>query len=230
MSAGPPRLALWLLARRVPAYWRDFVLGDLEEEFHARRAASAFHARWWLWRQTIRCLAAPPDARRHVPPLPRSHGDPIMRTLVADVRYGIRVLARAPSFAARRRRCARAGHRRQHGHLQHRQRRAAAAAALRRIRYGSCGCSRRRRRMPSRASDRFSVSAGQLLRLAAQRAALRRHGHLPGPPVRAHRQRQRRDGRSRPLSGRGSFGFFGRARRSDAPSSTRRTRPAAAMS
>jgi putative ABC transport system permease protein len=97
----PPRLALWLLARRLSPEWRDFVLGDLEEEFRVRHAASPSRARRWFWRQTIRCLAAPPPARRHTFSIASSNsqGDSIVRTLAADLRYGFRVLSRAPSFA-----------------------------------------------------------------------------------------------------------------------------------
>jgi hypothetical protein len=41
VSRDPPRLALALLARRLPAEWRDFVIGDLEEEFRTRSEVSA---------------------------------------------------------------------------------------------------------------------------------------------------------------------------------------------
>src|SRR4051794_27174649 len=90
----PPRLALRLLAWRLPAEWSDFVLADLQEEFRARAATSVPQARRWFWRQTVRCLAAPP--RTHQPPVA---GDPFMRTLAADVRYAFRVLLRTPSFS-----------------------------------------------------------------------------------------------------------------------------------
>jgi len=93
----PPRLALRLLAWRLDPEWRDFVVGDLDEEFRARAAASLPGARWWFWRQALRCLAAPPpSARRRGRLVP---GDSLMRTLAADVRYAIRVLLRTPSFA-----------------------------------------------------------------------------------------------------------------------------------
>jgi predicted permease len=98
--ARPPAIAVWLLTRRVPAEWREFVLGDLEEEFHQRCAASPSDARRWFWRQTRRCLAAPPRVHPHVDAIDpvRSPGDSIMRTLLADLRYATRVLFRAPSF------------------------------------------------------------------------------------------------------------------------------------
>jgi len=96
------RLAVWLLTKRLSPEWRDFVLGDLEEEFAARRAApssSAAAAHAWFWWQTIRCLAAPPPARQLLVPLERLPGDSRMRTLLADIRYSLRVMVRAPSFA-----------------------------------------------------------------------------------------------------------------------------------
>jgi predicted permease len=85
-----------MLAWRLPAEWRDFVLGDLEEEFLARSAASARAARGWYWRQTLRCLASPPK-----PPLSVRipNGDPVMRTLMSDARHALRVFVRAPSYA-----------------------------------------------------------------------------------------------------------------------------------
>jgi predicted permease len=98
MTPAPPRVAARLLAWRLSAEWRDFVIGDLEEEFHARAASSAGAARRWYWRQTVRCLVAPPPSA-----LSHNHliqkRDPLMRTLSADVRYAARVLLRTPSFA-----------------------------------------------------------------------------------------------------------------------------------
>ena len=102
MKSSPPRLASWLLTRRLPAEWRDFVVGDLEEEFQNRSAASPVGAWRWYWRQTIRCLARPPRVRSHSSSFlysPGPKGDSILRTLAADLRYAVRVLFRAPSFA-----------------------------------------------------------------------------------------------------------------------------------
>jgi predicted permease len=100
VNVHPPRLAAWLLTRRLSPEWRDFVLGDLEEEFLTRRAESAAAARAWYWRQALRCLVAPPPARRGPAQLDRSLGDSWMRTLVADLRHALRVTTRTPSFAA----------------------------------------------------------------------------------------------------------------------------------
>jgi putative ABC transport system permease protein len=93
----PPPFAVRLLTWRVPLEWRDFVLGDLEEEFRARAAASAPAARRWFWRQAVRCAIAPPAAQPLVPQ--RSRGDSFMRTLLSDVRHALRVFVRTPSYA-----------------------------------------------------------------------------------------------------------------------------------
>jgi hypothetical protein len=39
-TTGPPRLAIWLLTRRLSDEWHDFVVGDLEEEFSTRSGDS----------------------------------------------------------------------------------------------------------------------------------------------------------------------------------------------
>ena len=84
---------------RLPADWRDFVVGDLAEEFASRAARSAVAARVWFWWQTIRCLILPPPARRDRQ-LFKTSGDSRMRTVFADFRYALRVITRTPSFAA----------------------------------------------------------------------------------------------------------------------------------
>nr|MDQ3069429.1 ABC transporter permease [Acidobacteriota bacterium] len=96
--ARPPRLAVSLLHRRLPAEWRDFVLGDLSEEFEFRSQSSPAAATRWFWWQTLRCLIAPPRPQSHFHPS-RSRGDSPVLTLLADIRYAVRVLLRAPSFS-----------------------------------------------------------------------------------------------------------------------------------
>src|SRR5207245_1766356 len=53
--------------------------------------------------QTIRCLASssPPNAERRSASAQQSNcpGDSIVQTLFSDIRYGVRSLLRAPSFA-----------------------------------------------------------------------------------------------------------------------------------
>ena len=98
-TTEPPRLAIWLLTMRLSAEWRDFVVGDLEEEFRTRSGDSPFAGHAWFWWQTMRCLAAPPPVRTN-PLLHRSsEGDSTMRTLFADLRYAFRVISRTPWFA-----------------------------------------------------------------------------------------------------------------------------------
>ena len=101
MIARPPRLADWLLALRVPAEWRDYVVGDLHEEFAARSAGAPRQARRWFWRQTLRCLLTPlpsPEPRPRTPDA-RSARDSFARTILADFRTGVRGVLRAPGFS-----------------------------------------------------------------------------------------------------------------------------------
>ncbi len=99
MKINPPRFAIWLLSVRLRDEWRDFVVGDLEEEFATRSGDSRLAARGWFWWQTIRCLVAPPAVRPHTRQLEPVRGDSTMRWLITDVRYALRVLSRTPSFA-----------------------------------------------------------------------------------------------------------------------------------
>ena len=98
-TTDAPRLAIWLLTRRLSTEWRDFVVGDLEEEFRTRSGDSPVAGHAWFWWQTVRCLAAPPPVRPNPSPHGASQGDSRMRTLFADLRYAFRVMSRTPSFA-----------------------------------------------------------------------------------------------------------------------------------
>jgi predicted permease len=108
--AGPPRFAVWLVTKRLSAEWRDFVVGDLEEEFWTRSASSSVAGHAWFWWQTLRCLVVPLPVGRALSeqsesngPNPflqgSSRGDSTMRMLFADLRYAFRVMSRTPSFA-----------------------------------------------------------------------------------------------------------------------------------
>ena len=99
-TSDPPGFAVWLLSKRLPTEWRDFVIGDLEEEFASRSGASPSAARAWFWWQTIRCLAAPPRAR---PDPTKSRGRENLSFLpfdafVRDVRYAFRTMRRQKTF------------------------------------------------------------------------------------------------------------------------------------
>lgn len=114
MTPHPPRLALRFLNARLSPEWRDFVIGDLEEEFAARSVDSRIAAHAWFWRQAVRCLAAPPPVHRGSLALQRSRGDSRFRIngsregsrvtaglgddLQRDLRYALRMLSRAPAF------------------------------------------------------------------------------------------------------------------------------------
>jgi predicted permease len=98
--SDPPGFAIWLLSKRLSTEWRDFVIGDLEEEFAARSGASPVAARAWFWWQTIRCLAAPPRARPE--PAQRRGRErlslPPFDAFVRDVRYALRTMRRQKTF------------------------------------------------------------------------------------------------------------------------------------
>jgi predicted permease len=86
-----------MLTWRLAPEWRDFVLGDLEEEFGARAAASVPAARRWFWRQALRCVVAPP--RPHTYSADRPRRDSFMRTVLSDTRHALRVFVRNPAYA-----------------------------------------------------------------------------------------------------------------------------------
>jgi putative ABC transport system permease protein len=92
----PPRLAMWLLAKRLSTEWHDFVVGDLEEEFVARSRRSLSRARGWFWWQTLRCLAAPPQEHVSAARRQSAGGRKAMRMLLADLRNAIRTLHGTP--------------------------------------------------------------------------------------------------------------------------------------
>ena len=100
MKTRSPRFATWLLNLRLHDKWRDFVVGDLEEEFVARSGHSRLGARAWFWWQTIRCLAAPPPVRRTPESRASSAGEPSIQAVLRNLRYATRTLRNAPGFTA----------------------------------------------------------------------------------------------------------------------------------
>ena len=65
-------LVQWLLRQRLPGEWAEFVLGDLEEEYHRRSRQSSSDASAWLLKQALVCLASPvPAASRRIEPSTR---------------------------------------------------------------------------------------------------------------------------------------------------------------
>ena len=101
MRFPPPRFAILLLTLRLRAEWRDFIVGDLVEEFQKRSDASPARARLWFWRQTLRCLFAPAPTRSYAlePSIATAGRRSFMWTIVDDLRYGLRLLRRAPALA-----------------------------------------------------------------------------------------------------------------------------------
>src|SRR5262249_39106902 len=93
----PPRFATWIAGRRVPQETREFVLGDLAEEFDEMAASElgARAARRWYWRQALRSLLT--RHRRHR--RPHAPKETAMHTF-HDVRFALRLLRRTPVFTA----------------------------------------------------------------------------------------------------------------------------------
>jgi len=95
MPPAPPRLALWLLQRRVPEHEREFLIGDLVESFHdaVRDGGDVARARRRFWREA---LAA--SLRRH----DDHHAIPFSRGLMTDFGFDLtlaaRRLRRTPGF------------------------------------------------------------------------------------------------------------------------------------
>jgi putative ABC transport system permease protein len=100
MNPTPPRLALWILARRIPRQELEFVLGDLAERFDeqvATRGPGA--ARRWFWAESLLLALRLWPARMPV----ANHwasGDSPLAALIRDCRYGLRSLRKAPLFAS----------------------------------------------------------------------------------------------------------------------------------
>jgi putative ABC transport system permease protein len=100
---APPAPALWLLRQVLPPRLHESVAGDLEEEQRELGAGAA-----WFWAQALRIAGRYAWQRtrdavrrnrwtRRTEPDPRE-GDGTMATLWNDVRYGARMLLKAPVF------------------------------------------------------------------------------------------------------------------------------------
>lgn len=100
---APPALARWLLSACVPRVHREFVMGDVEEEYHeiaSRRGV--WHARRWYWRQVLGSIVAVGRSRsggRKSSRGQRSRGS-AGGSLAQDVRYAGRALRRGKGIIA----------------------------------------------------------------------------------------------------------------------------------
>ena len=94
----PPRLAQALCRWLVKTPEREFILGDIEEEFHdvIARKHSALQARRWYWRSTIASIRAARRARQRSRPTFPSSGQ-FMDNLLHNVRYTFRTWLTQPS-------------------------------------------------------------------------------------------------------------------------------------
>ena len=104
-AARPPRLSRLVLLLAARSTYSDALLGDLEEEFQVHRVPGrgVFRARLWYRGQALKSLApllaqavVGARARR----LPRGKRENWMRSLIQDVRFGLRGMRRNLGFAA----------------------------------------------------------------------------------------------------------------------------------
>jgi putative ABC transport system permease protein len=95
-----PRVAVWLLTRRVPPEWRESIIGDLEEERRRRRALGSSAGPVWATGAAWRIAHALQRERRtsalHVPSQPLRFD---MSGLTGDLRHATRALFRNPGYA-----------------------------------------------------------------------------------------------------------------------------------
>lgn len=89
----PPRLARFLLEARLQEPTRTWLVGDLEERFHALARRSPLRAWAWYWRQTVLALVLPVPGAAGVP------GGPDPRSLGREMVEALRSLRRRPESA-----------------------------------------------------------------------------------------------------------------------------------
>jgi predicted permease len=103
MDARPPRLARWLLGRLLPPGAREYVIGDLDEEYTAHIApAGRFRARAWYWSQALRSMFQTRDSEPLMPHDPAARPGVLttMAAIPSDLRSAWRALRAAPAYAA----------------------------------------------------------------------------------------------------------------------------------
>ncbi len=98
--SGVPRLARWVLATVVPKHHRDYLIGDLDEEYRRfiRPSRITVSAHLWYWRQVLRSTGARPSRRPAPIQTIRYKGDGIVMSLLMDLRFALRGVLKAPGF------------------------------------------------------------------------------------------------------------------------------------
>ena len=100
MNEQPPKLAQWLVRVTTGRLDRDYVLGDLAEEYYCNAISKMGlrRARRWYWRQVLRSIV--PGVFGHRNEWFGSGRERLCDGLLHDVRYGCRTLTQHPSFSA----------------------------------------------------------------------------------------------------------------------------------
>ncbi len=97
---SPPRIARWMVAALVREPTREFLLGDLDEQFQDTvRDCGSRRARRWYWSQTLRSIG-PARAIRRAPPDRWRVGRFDMSSFWSDVVVGLRTIRRSPGYGA----------------------------------------------------------------------------------------------------------------------------------
>jgi len=99
--ARPPRVARWLLGRGLPADAREYVIGDLDEEYLRYRApAGRWRARLWYWSHALRSILATASKESVMAdPAGRRRASAFFAAVHHDVRVALRGLRRSPGHA-----------------------------------------------------------------------------------------------------------------------------------
>jgi hypothetical protein len=97
-------VARWLLRHALPRNAREFVVGDLDEEFTRNRSPLQRHrARAWYWSQALRSIV---HANRTESVMAGQHSPrrrgiaSLLVTFAQDAQFALRALRRAPGYAA----------------------------------------------------------------------------------------------------------------------------------
>ena len=98
--ADPPRVARRLLRALLPADEHDYVVGDIDEEYHSVRLPllGQRSARRWYWGQALRSVISVRRGSGRTD-LKGQHMLAALTEALDDLRYGFRNLVGAPAFA-----------------------------------------------------------------------------------------------------------------------------------